>query len=292
MAKAEIIPSQLQICVERITKEIASEYLKTSEGNRSFSVKDRNRLQREFTSDNWIPDSGQGIIFDTNGNLSDGHTRLKSFYNSDLEYIDITVVRGANVKAKLIYDTGKKRTNNATLGIYNVKNTDRISAILTLYASYLDGNITSTNVFANLVRSGNSTLSNATILELYYQEQITIDEYVSGLSKYKQTQAQLKAITPRIITFVGYVLFKNSKNRSKVVEFLDLINIGIGADEKIANYRNRIMNIDKNYKLNDWQKIDMVLRILYYFIGKPVSLTIPKKDSLLLDINELKTIIL
>ena len=288
MEKAKIIPSQLSICVERITKEIAQYYIATNTGNRSFKSADSIRLQKEFSNNNWIADSGQGIIFDYNGCLTDGMTRLQAFVKSNLEYLEITVIRGASPKGKFIYDTGKKRSGVAMLAIHGAKHITRANTILSFYERYIQGIVIRDNTPASAFRQNNNHLTNASIVKIYDRERAWIEPYTTIVAKYNSSQ--LKAISQRVLISIGYILYKNNFNNGKICDFLDFALLGIGADSDTAAFRHKLIAIEKNARFDDLQQVDFTMRLLFKFVNKDYKLSYPRQNTKLIGIEQLATI--
>lgn len=105
--------------IEKITPEMAKAYLATSEGNPRYSGKKLTAdvrvktYARAMRNGNWEL-TGEGIAFDKNGHLIDGHNRLTAVVLSEVP-VDFLVVRGVETIAKRYIDSGQARSINQRL---------------------------------------------------------------------------------------------------------------------------------------------------------------------------------
>ena len=93
--------------VELITPEIAKEMLETSLGNRRIYNERPNCYAKEIKTGHWEL-NGETIVFDEDGHLKDGHTRLKAIISAE-KPVEIVVVRGVR-RTVSVFDRGKNRS--------------------------------------------------------------------------------------------------------------------------------------------------------------------------------------
>ena len=94
--------------IELITPDKAKEYLSTSVGNRAIRSRDVEKFIRDLRSGNFLL-THQGIAFDTDGHLRDGHHRLTAIALSGVS-ADMMVTSGMPKEAFSVIDNGSKRT--------------------------------------------------------------------------------------------------------------------------------------------------------------------------------------
>lgn len=105
--------------VEKITPAIAREYLATSLGNPRYAGQDKvnpvavAQLAADLTAGRWVY-TGESTIFDWNGHLIDGHTRLNAIIKSGVA-AECLVVRGVDPVAARVIDGGWSRTIQQSL---------------------------------------------------------------------------------------------------------------------------------------------------------------------------------
>lgn len=105
--------------IEKITPEMAKAYLATSEGNPRYIGKNLTTDTRVksyagvMKEGNWKL-TGEGITFDLNGHLIDGHNRLAAVVLSGVS-VEFLVIRGVETIAKRYIDSGQPRSINQRL---------------------------------------------------------------------------------------------------------------------------------------------------------------------------------
>lgn len=107
--------STISASVEKITPELAAEYLKQNKENRSIRDKAVAPLMQDMLHGNWKL-TGEAIKFDTEDKLIDGQHRLTAVERSGIP-VEMMVIRGVQPEAQLVLDTGMKRTGANALEI-------------------------------------------------------------------------------------------------------------------------------------------------------------------------------
>ena len=96
----------MRFSTEYITPEKARNYLATSNGNRSSKRYDQLRLRNAMLTNNFWP-THQGIAFDENGHLFDGHHRLEEIINTKKPQYLVVARNAPNIAS---IDTGSQRS--------------------------------------------------------------------------------------------------------------------------------------------------------------------------------------
>lgn len=105
--------------VENITPDMAKSYLDTSLGNPRYAGANKvnpvavSQLASDLGAGRWVL-TGESIIFDWNGHLIDGHTRLNAIIKAGVTMPNV-VVRGIDPVAARVIDAGWSRTIKQSL---------------------------------------------------------------------------------------------------------------------------------------------------------------------------------
>lgn len=94
--------------VERITPEIAKEYLSHNTKNRKINKRSVESLARDIKNNKFVR-THQGIAFDTEGTLIDGQHRLLAVIMAN-KPIEINITRGLQPEAAMSIDRGVSRS--------------------------------------------------------------------------------------------------------------------------------------------------------------------------------------
>jgi hypothetical protein len=94
--------------VETVTPAMAKLWLETSQGNRTLKKQRIDLEANEMREGRWLP-TNQGIGFDINGHLIDGHHRLEAVIKAGVS-VQMLVVRGLPPKAKEVIDLNVVRS--------------------------------------------------------------------------------------------------------------------------------------------------------------------------------------
>lgn len=117
----------VRISIETITPEIAEKMLQANIGNRGPK---REAIKKAILSGEWVL-NGATIVFDENGNLTDGQNRLMACVASNTP-IDTIVVRGIPHSAQITMDVGVKRQLTDYLKLEGYKNCNIVGSIGTM----------------------------------------------------------------------------------------------------------------------------------------------------------------
>ena len=122
--------------IERITREVALEYLKRNVGNRPVSRSHTDHFEAVFRDRDMVL-NGETIIFTSDGFLLNGQHRLIACANTGIPF-DVLVVRGIDTEAFKTLDGGRKRSTADALGMAGEKYTTNLTAAIGSLIHFVD----------------------------------------------------------------------------------------------------------------------------------------------------------
>jgi hypothetical protein len=125
---------EMEITIEKITPEVAADYLQLNVENRKLHEKTVERFARAMRAGRWKLTT-QGIAFDIDGRLVDGQHRLAACILID-EPFETLVFRNAPRDMFDVLDDGKHRSGADTLGILGSSNRSHCASALRLLKAY------------------------------------------------------------------------------------------------------------------------------------------------------------
>ena len=151
---------------ENITPAKAQQYLATSQGNRPKSLVTIHSYADTMKKGKWLL-NGMCIIFDNEGHLIDGHTRLQAVIEANVP-VRFDVCRGASPDAFTTYDNGRHRTVGQLLAMQDVKHYNMVGAIVSANEQLKkNGRLVSNN---RGIRDNGIKRTNAEMYETYRQD--------------------------------------------------------------------------------------------------------------------------
>lgn len=134
------------VSIERITPELAREYLERNTKNRPLNKRHGTQLAEAMSAGHWWM-NGEAVIFAVDGTLLNGQHRLWAIVTSGVT-VDVMVVRGIDEEAFKTLDGGKKRSVGDTLSIQGEKNGNMIAGAVSALTNYarVRGAVTSTQI--------------------------------------------------------------------------------------------------------------------------------------------------
>lgn len=123
--------AELTTKVEYITPSVASEYIRHNKFNRPLNKRHLDFLSRQMKEGKWVL-NGEPIVFDEDGNLSDGQHRLMACINADVGFYTV-VTRGVEKDSFASFDQGKNRSYADIFSIAEIPNANIISSIVNKY---------------------------------------------------------------------------------------------------------------------------------------------------------------
>lgn len=113
-------PGRLQVTIEKVTPDLAAEWLELNVTNRNLREQLVAAYARDMTSGNWHM-AGEPIKFSKAGKLLDGQHRLWAVVTSGVT-VELLVVRGLEEKTQQVMDSGAARTASDALKLRNESN--------------------------------------------------------------------------------------------------------------------------------------------------------------------------
>ncbi|HLY79784.1 MAG TPA: hypothetical protein VKQ70_10445 [Caulobacteraceae bacterium] len=207
-----MIVQQMEATVEVVTPAKALEWLQSAARNRHITDSVVRRYGADMQAGRWTL-NGQGIIFNTEGQLVDGRHRLTAVVATECE-VPMLVVRGAPPGAFETMDSGRGRTLAHTLQIEGTKNAAAVSAAARIVFAYVSG--------MNLKHSA----TRMELLDLIRRHPL-IDEYATLIANKDYLIKPLGV--PRSSFAAILALGNNARDRdATVTEFIDGFITGEG----------------------------------------------------------------
>ncbi len=122
----------LNVTLERITPDVAKEYLSSNERNRTLSESQMAKIRDALNEGDWCV-NGATIVFDWNGVLSDGQHRLMGIIRTGKSIVTL-VVRGVEpFVAQDTTDNTRKRTLSSQLQMRGEANYKSLASAINVY---------------------------------------------------------------------------------------------------------------------------------------------------------------
>lgn len=121
--------------VERITPALAAKYLATNVGHqRNVTMSHVTHLRQQMEASQWKM-TGEPIIFDADGMLSDGQHRLLALVAAKVT-LEFMVVRGVPSDSFVAMNRGKSRSSGNVFAIRGIKNSNNMAACVSGVLNY------------------------------------------------------------------------------------------------------------------------------------------------------------
>lgn len=117
-----------------ITPEMAAAWLQTSKGNRNKQHQAISRMVHHMKSGNWFI-NGEAIVFNSNGELVEGHHRLAACIAADTPFVSL-VVTGIPVEEAHVFDIGGNRTSAQVAQINGIGFSTAVAGALVFLKTY------------------------------------------------------------------------------------------------------------------------------------------------------------
>lgn len=126
-----------RVSLETVTPEIAREWLRLNVRNRKFTESQVTKVRDALVEDEWCF-NGATIVFDSEGNLSDGQHRLIACVRANKPFVTL-VVRGVEpMKAQDTTDNTRRRTLHTQLQMRGEKNAKDLASSIVTYWQLLN----------------------------------------------------------------------------------------------------------------------------------------------------------
>ena len=119
---------QMSMGIEDVGPPKALEFLGKTKGNRRLNQHSVNRFAADMTREMWVL-SPQGISFDTNGTLVDGHTRLHAIIKSG-KTVKVAVFRDVPPETVAFLDYGTRRAGKDILAREGIAASGRVMSMV------------------------------------------------------------------------------------------------------------------------------------------------------------------
>jgi hypothetical protein len=241
-----------------VTPDIALDWLKRNDKNRTFSRDNARTLASEMSNGYWR-ENGESIIFDRSGVLIDGQHRLQAVLNSGQSYL-VPVITGVKEEVRPTVDTGKKRSGAANLQMSGEKNASTLSSALMLWKGYAAHDVRAMTHPSQGEPERRSSIPR--IME-YLEEVPGIKEAVSA-SLALRPSGQGRALIPSSeAAMIWYAIVQSGASRERADEFLGSVLAGFNLteDSPIVGLRRRLIdNIRPGIRMDKRERLALVLK--------------------------------
>lgn len=244
-----------------VTAKLAGEWLKKNKSNRPIKKNWVHFLSQQMINGSWIPDTGETIKFDKQGNLIDGQHRLSAVIMSK-KSIEMEVKDNMDRKAMEVIDTGKSRTSTDLLAMAGCISPSKLAAatkfiLLFKLGKYSDAT-TGTVAGARTVN-----VSNQDILKFVKQNE---KELVAITNIAQNYYTKFRYLPVSQVSGLYYVFA--SLDKKKAIDFFDKLSIGanLSMDNPIFLLRERLLKDSTvKRKMSMREKVAMVVIAWNYY---------------------------
>jgi hypothetical protein len=204
---------------EIITPEIAKEMLKLNTQNRKICQPTVNRIAQSILNGQFVT-TNIGVGFDINNVMTDGQQRLSGIIKANAP-VEMLVVRNLDPQARLVVDTGRKRSHANSLQMMGlgIKNTNGKKQDYTKQLASVSAYIIlhQTNRFQHLQAFGNHITNDEVVafVEKNYDELMESAQFVTSLTKSR------KYVQDSHMMFV-YQMHKFF-NKKRITQFINIV---------------------------------------------------------------------
>jgi hypothetical protein len=264
MTHQQIVTAEVLTARVQVSPELAAEWLKSSIGNRLLSHDRVWSLVREIQQGLWST-THQGIAFDQEGRLLDGHHRLNAIVKAGLT-VELLVTRGLSDKVLRVIDTGRNRSASDTLTlVHKAPNAVLISSLARM-----------------VLRLNRHDLRSAMI--------VTTNEILTAIHEY---QGQLKWAIPYALSKIysspiwGTLCYAYPVNHRQVDKFASQLRTGVGLEEgDPALALKRWLDLPKKQRWNKGNvtQLEVANKVLgslrAHLEGRQLSISVAPKSDL------------
>ena len=230
--------SEITTKIETITPEIATEYLKSNQRNRMLRQSLVNQYASDMKAGNWRL-TPQGIIFDTEGTLSDGQHRLHAVVLAGVS-VEMFVFRQMPTRDREALDIGGRRSPNDILEFrghsYPIEKASIAKRIMIIRSGTKQ--ITSHASGGGVPGSSKSRFTNIQIADFYEENSNLIDE-LFAFSNHLYHSTKFRLITATDIAGLLYEMGSSTDAR----QFISDVFTGQNLKKDTSAYllRNRLI---------------------------------------------------
>ena len=255
---AEPVDEVMTSRIVLVAPEIALEWLKRNDENRSFTRGNARALAAEMQRGFW-KENGESIVFDTHGVLIDGQHRLQAVLNSGYEYL-VPVITGVQAEARPTVDTGTKRTAANNLQMADEPYASVLAATLLLWRGYEARNARQMTHPAS--GAPEDRVSIPRILE-YLEEWPGLREAARESFALRPAGRGRQLIPTSEAAMVWFAIVQSGSSRDRANEFLGSVLSGYNLTEDspiIALRRRLIDNIRPGLRMDKRERLALVLK--------------------------------
>lgn len=215
-----------------ITPTVAEELLAKNVQNRSLKSGYVERFKRIIADGLWMPNNGESIKVDWDGNLRDGQHRLQAIVETGIE-ITGSILYDINPDAFTTLDTGIRRSNAEIFAMAGEANTAVLAGGMKRLYHYLMGAITN-------IKTQRGAVTADELLDL-------LDEHpqMRVAATWSGSRGMRRIGRPSINAFSIYVIMRQGESGEL---FLHRVETGVGLNEQDPAYvlRERLQGIKAN----------------------------------------------
>ena len=207
------------VAFELITPQRAKELLDLNTQNRKISQPTVNRIAQSIVNGTFVT-TNVGVGIDTNNVLTDGQQRLSAIIKANIP-VEMIVAKNLDPMARLVVDTGRKRSHANSLQMMNLASKDvkgkkkDFSKLLASVSAYII--LHQTNRFNNIQAFGNIITNDeiVTFVDKNHDELLESASIVTNLSK------NCKYVQNTHLLFV-YQMHKFF-NKKRITQFINIV---------------------------------------------------------------------
>jgi len=241
-----------------VTPEIALEWLKRNDHNRTFTRGTARALAAEMQRGYW-KENGESIVFDANGVLIDGQHRLQAVLNSGHEYL-VPVITGVQAAARPTVDTGVKRTAANNLQMADQQNSAVLAATIMLWRGYQAKNARQMTHPASVAPEDRVSIPR--VLE-YLEEWPGLKE-AARQSLALRPSGQGRSLVPSSeAAMIWFAIVQSGASRDRANQFLGSVLSGFNLpeDSPIIGLRRRLIDqLGSGLRMDKRRRIALVLK--------------------------------
>lgn len=207
------------VAFELITPQRATELLTLNTQNRKICPVTVNRIAQSIVNGSFVT-TNVGVGIDTNNVLTDGQQRLSAIVKSNIA-VEMIVAKNLDPKARLVVDTGRKRSHANSLQMMNLASKDikgkkkDFSKLVASVSAYII--LHQTNRFKNIQAFGNIITNDELVafVDKNHDELLESGVVVTNLSK------NCKYVQNTHLLFV-YQMHKFF-NKKRITQFINIV---------------------------------------------------------------------
>lgn len=217
-----------------ITPKLARELLSKNEGNRNVRSDLVERYKRIIREGFWMPNNGESVKVDWNGNLADGQHRLMAIAESGIT-VKTFIMYDVDPDSFSTLDTGMRRSASEIFSMAGVANSAVTSGAMKRLYHYLRGSLTN-------MKSGRHAATAEELLNMFLNEH----QEMRVAATWAYTKGMRAWGRPSVNAFIIYMLMRCGQAGDA---FLRQLETGINLQEDSPAYvlreRLRALRLNK-----------------------------------------------